>query len=156
MIVWRLCRRKYSRAPLDGEGARKYGGRWNHKGIQLVYCSSTLSLCALEYLVHLQADLIPNDLVSISIELPDSMSIKNVEPEELPRGWQAYPAPSEPQDLGTKWARSRESLALRVPSSLIPIEYNYVVNPGHEEFSEVLVKETKPFKLDPRLVRKRN
>ncbi|MDP3940034.1 MAG: RES family NAD+ phosphorylase [Deltaproteobacteria bacterium] len=156
MIVWRLCRKKHSRTPLDGEGAKKYGGRWNHKGLQLVYCSSTLSLCTLEYLVHLQADLMPADLVSISIELPDSISIKNVELKHLPRGWQKYPAPSELQDLGTKWAKSRHSLALRVPSSLIPVEYNYILNPDHAEFTKVIIKETEPFKFDPRLVGKRN
>jgi RES domain-containing protein len=153
--VWRLCRKKHSANPLDGSGARKHGGRWNHKGTPIVYCSSSLSLAALEYLVHGDSDLIPNDLIAISIALPSSISSKALRLESLPRNWRTYPAPIVLQDIGTEWARRKESLLLRVPSVVIPTEENFLLNPAHEEISKVTVNEIIPFKFDPRLTEKK-
>ena len=155
MLVWRLCRRRHSRDSLDGSGARKFGGRWNRKGTVIVYCSSSLSLAALEYLVHTQSDLVPIDLVSISIHLPSSISCKVLRPEDLPRNWRAYPAPGTLQDIGTEWARRSESLLLRVPSAVIPTEENCLLNPAHAEISKVRVREIAPFRFDSRLTGKR-
>ena len=153
MLGWRLCRR-HSVNPLDGRGARKYGGRWNRKGTPVIYCSSTLSLAALEFLVHGHNDLTPSDLVSILIEWPPSVSSKIVKPEILPRDWQTYPAPPVLQEIGTEWARKRESLLLRVPSVVIPTEENYLLNPMHEEIVRVIARKMTPFNFDPRLMRR--
>ena len=151
MLVWRLCRRRHSRNPLDGGGARKHGGRWNRKGTAMVYCSSSLSLAALEYLVHGHSDLVPVDLVSIAIELPSSISFKVIHPEDLPRNWRAYPAPPALAEIGSEWARKKESLLLRVTSAVIPTEENCLLNPAHGELSKARVKEITPFRFDPRL-----
>ena len=156
MRVWRLCRRRLSGNPLDGSGARKHGGRWNRKGTPIVYCSSSLSLAALEYLVHAHGDLMPGDLVAISIEWPSSISSKAVRLKSLPRNWRTYPAPLVLQDIGTEWARRKESLLLRVPSAVIPTEENCLLNPAHEDISKVTVREIVPFQLDPRLTGGRN
>lgn len=155
MLVWRLCRRRHSRSPLDGSGARKHGGRWNRKGTAIVYCSSSLSLAVLEYLVNTQSDLVPIDLVSISIELRSAVSFKVIRPEDLPKNWRAYPAPVTLQDIGTEWARRNESPLLRVPSAVIPTEENCLLNPAHKEISKVTVREIAPFRFDSRLTRRR-
>jgi len=155
VLVWRLCRRRHSANPLDGRGARKLGGRWNRKGTPIVYCSATLSLAALEYLVHVHGDLMPEDQVSISIELPAAISSKIITPDDLPRNWRKYPAPLALQEIGTAWAANRESLLLRVPSSLIPTEQIYLLNPAHGEISKVRVKEIASFRLDPMLAGKK-
>ncbi len=117
----------------------------------MVYCSSSLSLAALEYLVHTQSDLVPVDLVSIAIELPTSISSKVIRPDGLPRNWRAYPAPPALQDIGTEWAGRNESLLLRVPSAVIPTEENVLLNLAHKDLSKVTVREIAPFRFDSRL-----
>jgi len=121
----------------------------------MVYCSATLSLAALEYLVHVHGDLMPDDLVSISIELPSAISWKTITLDDLPRNWRTYPAPLALQELGTAWAANRESLLLRVPSSVIPTEQNYLLNPAHGKIAKVRVKEIASFRLDLRLAGKK-
>src|SRR4029453_19008701 len=87
--VWRICRQPY--AAFDGEGARQAGGRWNHRGVAVVYTSATLSLAALEYFVHLDPTDAPGDLVAIPADIPDSLSRIEIRAETLPSHWRAYP-----------------------------------------------------------------
>jgi RES domain-containing protein len=152
VLLWRLCRRKHARRPLDGKGAERYGGRWNGKGTRLVYCSSTLSLAVLEHLVHVNADLMPGDLVSIALDLPDSASIKTIKISDLPKNWRTYPAAPALCKLGSAWAAAQESLALCVPSAVVPMERNYLLNPTHKDIAKVRVRKIEPFKFDPRLI----
>jgi RES domain-containing protein len=77
---------------LDGEGARQAGGRWNHRGVAVVYTSATLSLAALEYFVHLDPADVPGDLVAIPAEIPDTLTRREITADSLPANWQAYPA----------------------------------------------------------------
>src|SRR4051812_27242466 len=99
MIVWRLTRSAHR--ALDGEGARLNGGRWNTEGRVVVYTSTTLSLAALEYLVHLEPLLAPDDLVAMEIDLPDDAGVgAQVEPSQFPHGeWREYPAPEWQAEL---------------------------------------------------------
>jgi RES domain-containing protein len=104
MRIYRICSRRYR--ALDGEGARIHGGRWSFPGIGVVYASESLSLAALELLTHVDADLVPGDLVWVGIEVPGKMKIDEVRLEDLPAGWQRYPAPVRLQEIGSAW-RSR-------------------------------------------------
>lgn len=149
LVTWRLARKGYS--SFDGEGARLYGGRWNHPGARVVYTSGSLSLAVLEYFVHVDTDLVPEDMVSVRAELSEEIERERVEPGDLPRDWRAYPAPEALQDLGTKWIRRGESAVLSVPSAVVPGERNYLLNPAHEEFSKVHVGRPQPFHFDPRM-----
>ena len=110
--LWRLTRRAH--AALDGEGARLHGARWNSSGTAVVYAASHLSLAALEYLVHIDPQDAPRDLVALRLHVPDSATELAYEPASLPAGWQDAPPRPECQAIGDRWARSSEHLLLRV------------------------------------------
>ncbi len=137
--VWRLARSRFARTPLDGEGARIFGGRWNLPGTALVYTSSTLALAQLELLVHVDRPDAPKDLVAIQLEIPDRVALEIIDPASLPRGWKRYPAPPRLASIGTTWAASLRTGVLRVPSAVVPREFNYLLNPAHADTA--LVKE---------------
>ena len=150
MKVWRLTRR--DRTDLEGEGARLYGGRWNSPGTAVIYTAGTLSLAVLEYLVHLNPDKMPHDLVSIAGEIPDSLTIRHIAIEDLPPNWHDMTLQPVTQSIGTQWVTAGHSAVLRVPSVVIPQESNYVLNPRHPEFSAITWSVPEPFSLDPRLL----
>jgi RES domain-containing protein len=152
MRVWRLCRRKH--AAFDGEGARLAGGRWNRRGTAVVYASETLSLAALESLVHLDFALAPDDLVAVAADIPDALPMTRLEVADLPRNWRRYPAPEALADLGTDWAGARRTAVLSVPSALVPRERNILLNPTHPEFRRVRLLPPERFSFDPRLTRR--
>src|SRR5213593_1708141 len=120
MRAWRLCRRAHA-AP-DGEGARRYGGRWNQRGTALIYTSASASLAALEYFVHLDPQDAPADLILTPVDIPPSLVISELHIEELPADWRSRPAPDTLARMGTNWARRRESAVLSVPSAIVPEE----------------------------------
>jgi RES domain-containing protein len=150
-VIWRLTSIRYVDRSYTGEGARLYGGRWNHPGSPLVYTSETLSLAALEYFVHLEPDIAPTLLAARAAELPEDLRIPVLSLADLPGGWRGYPAPERLKDLGTGWARSRVSLALSVPSSVIPHERNILLNPLHPDFSQIRLLPAEDFSFDPRM-----
>lgn len=151
MEGWRLCKREHARSPLDGVGAQRFGGRWNQVGRPVAYLSATLSLAALELLVHLEVEAAPDDLVAVRVDIPDDVTIDRLDAGQLPKGWRSYPAPEELQELGDRWLRSAGSPVLRVPSAVVPEESNYLINPLHPESRRVRVLGTKRFTFDPRL-----
>jgi RES domain-containing protein len=139
---------------LDGEGARQAGGRWNHRGVAVVYTSATLSLAALEYFVHLDPADVPGDLVAIPAEIPDTLTRREITADSLPANWQAYPAPDQLANLGTAWVRARTTAVLIVPSAIVPQERNVLLNPGHPDFRRIRLGAPAPFSFDPRLWRR--
>ena len=151
MKVWRLCKRRH--AAFDGEGARLAGGRWNRAGTAVVYTSEALSLAALELLVHGDPGLLPADLVAIAAELPEGIAPERVDSGSLPKNWRRYPAPDALGQIGTDWARRLSSVALSVPSVLVPRERNVLLNPAHADFRAIRVGKPEPFSFDPRLAR---
>ena len=155
MIVWRVTRRAHAEQPLTGEGARRFGGRWNHVGTSLVYTSGTLSLAVLEYLVNLPISDLPDDLVSIQIQVPADLARAEIAIDDLPENWRTFPAIEELKDIGTDWAREGKTPILNLPSVVIPNELNYLINPAHKETRRVKVVSVEPFALDVRLYRAR-
>jgi RES domain-containing protein len=151
MFVWRLTRKAHADDPLSGEGSRRYGGRWNHAGTSVVYTSQSLSLAVLEYLVNLPLDDLPDDLASIKFQLPDNLPRTEITSKELPVGWRLFPADEELKEIGTNWAQEKKSVVLVVPSAVVPIELNYVINPAHPRAKAIKVVEVEPFSLDSRL-----
>jgi len=149
--VWRLTSARHGGHAFDGEGARVYGGRWNHPGTAIVYCSATLSLAALEYFVHVEPALAPPSLVAIAADLPAGLDIETLEIEALPASWRSYPAPERLRDLGTGWVRSKRTAVLQVPSSVVPHEMNVLLNPAHPDFAKIRLHDPEPFAFDPRM-----
>ena len=145
MWVWRIT--TASRPSFDGEGARLYGGRWNHPGTSVVYAAGSLSLAALEFFVHLDAD-DPPDLASIGAEIPDDVRIQRLDESVLPAGWRASPPPTSLADLGAAWVREAVTAVLAMPSAIVPRETNYLLNPAHSDFNRIKVSKPEPFALD--------
>ena len=137
---------------MDGEGARRVGGRWNSRGVPVVYCSSTLALAALEYLVHVDPDNAPNDLLALEIEVPDDVPIESQPQNALPLDWRGVSMSSACQAIGDEWLARRTSVGLLVPSVIIPAEQNLLLNPAHVAMSDVRVVRSNTFSFDPRLL----
>jgi RES domain-containing protein len=138
-------------AAFDGEGARRFGGRWNLRGTAVVYTSATASLAALEYLVNLEPEDAPADLVLVPADVPASLAVEEVQLETLAADWRSVPAPQSLARLGTEWARAQSTAVLSLPSAVLPFERNYLLNPGHRSFVSIVVGRPRPFTLDPRL-----
>ncbi|MEX0720738.1 MAG: RES family NAD+ phosphorylase [Balneolaceae bacterium] len=150
MHLFRITRKKYA-GDLSGEGARIYGGRWNRKGVSVIYTSGHESLAALEVLTHTSIADIPKDLEMLVLFVPDDIRCEEVSAEDLPENWRVYPAPQHLAEIGIKWALYKNSLLLKVPSVIIPTEFNYLINPIHPDFSKVSIKEIRAFSFDDRL-----
>jgi len=150
VLVYRIARSAHH--ALDGEGARLYGGRWNSPGRAMIYTSGTLALAALEYLVHVEPENAPDDLIALTIEIPDSADIETLSVNRLPSGWHKTTDVAACKVSGDKWLASGRSLVLRVPSAPIPSEYNYLINPAVAAMSSVKLAQKRRFSFDPRLV----
>lgn len=153
MRIWRLTSERHASHAFDGEGARLYGGRFNHPGHGVVYCAATLSLAALELLVHLEPSQVPEDRVALPATIPPDLSVRELTVGELPKDWRIYPAPEALKDLGTAWIRAGETAVLTVPSAVIPMERNLLLNPSHSDMTKIEIGEPQPFAFDPRLWR---
>jgi RES domain-containing protein len=102
MRVYRLSGKAHRATAFTGEDARLAGGRWNHKGTRVVYCSESRALAAMELFVNLDPSLTPPELVFIAVDVPDGI-ITRLDIAALPSGWRAYPAPDAVKDIGTEW-----------------------------------------------------
>ena len=146
LTAYRLSLRQYASRAFLGEGAHKVGGRWNPRGISAVYTSSTLSLAALEFLVHLSGPQEAPDMVSFRVTF-DSQLLTDL---ELPQNWRSLEL-METRALGRNWFEQRTSPVLRVPSFVIPSEFNFVLNPAHPRFHRLKIAKPEKFLLDVRL-----
>jgi len=149
--IWRIDKKRHAASTFSGEGTALYGGRWNPQGVRVVYASQTLALAALEKLVHLEGVAGGISFVSFKIDVPVGVKIKHADLSQLPKNWRSVPAPTSTQDMGLNWAQKNESVLLRVPSTIIPSEYDYLINPLHSDFNSLKISKPSPFSFDPRL-----
>jgi len=153
MRCWRICRRHYAAEAATGEGARLFGGRWNSRGVRVVYASTSLALAAVETFVNLEPNLRPSDLISIEGDIPDAVEVRRLDAKTLPVGW--YETRDESlRRFGDDWIRGGQSAALLVPSAAIRGEWNILLNPVHTDFSRIQFQEPEPFAFDLRMFRK--
>lgn len=157
MRLYRLARRPFVQGPGDafsGEGAYLAGSRWNTPGRRMAFAAESESLATLEYLVHATSETFFHDAVLVIAEL-DERYIAAMDPAALPAGWRSFPPGSGTQRLGDEWLASGSSAALRVPSAVVPREFNVLVNPRHRDFSKLDVLDIEAWGIDPRLERSR-
>ncbi len=158
MRVWRICRAPFAQAAFSGEGPRLFSGRWNPKGVPMVYTSTHLSLAALEVFVHLEVRSEPDDLVSVMAELAVEQDVLLQQGEallsRLPRDWRSLENRAL-REIGAAWIASASSLALMVPSAVIEGEWNVLLNPAHPDARKIALAEPKTFQFDPRMFRGR-
>lgn len=146
--AWRIVKAKHVATAFSGEGAAITGGRWNSRGARVVYASSTLSLAALESLVHLNPPVF-FQYVAFPIEFPETLITS---PSELPADWRLEPPGPSSKAIGDAWVQANKSAVLAVPTVIIPAETNYLLNPMHADFKRVSIGKPQPFAFDSRLL----
>ncbi len=151
MQVYRIAKQKYIK-DLSGVGAKTVGGRWNPKGIAVLYTSTSAALSALEVLAHLPAAYFPDDMAIATIAIPDKL-VTTMHIETLPDSWNKIPVPIEIQNFAVPWITEEKYLGLKVPSIIIPKEENLLINPLHPEFDKIKLINMEPFSFDTRLLK---
>jgi RES domain-containing protein len=151
--AWRLIKANHADAAFAGEGTKRWGGRWNSKGVRVVYTAESLPLATLEVIGHaLFYDALKN-FVCIPVDFSPRLS-QSIFIEDLPDNWQADPIPESVRKIGDRWVQNQESVLLQVPSAIIPFEYNYLINPSLPDFERLVIHSPQKFYFDPRLLQK--
>lgn len=147
MRLFRLTKSRHAAKAFSGDGARLFGGRWNPKNVALAYTSESRALAVIESLVHLDPEDMA-DFVFVPAEIEEQF-VDTFDMSALPSDWTSRE--SSAREAGAAWVASLRSLALRVPSAVIPQEHNVLLNPAHPDFSRLVVGGVEPFAFDPRL-----
>ena len=149
MILYRLVKNTYA-DDLSGTGARLYGGRWNSKGKATVYMASSQSLALLELLVHLPALIEPKNYFLLEIQVPDNV-VARIAVQDLPVNWNAMQPPAVLKKIGDNFLAKNKYLLLKVPSAIVPNEFNYLLNVQHPDMAKVKIVKKELFSFDKRL-----
>lgn len=149
--VYRIVKTKYAATAFDGEGAFRYGGRWNTRGTRLIYTAGSLSLAALEMLVHLDDDELLLSYSFVAANIPAALILPVKAFCALPKHWSASPTPLAAQQIGDDWVRAKASAVLEVPTSIVPLEHNYLLNPAHADYAQITLAKPQRFVFDERL-----
>jgi RES domain-containing protein len=150
ITAWRITREKYLDEAFTGEGSKLWGGRWNPVGSPAVYCAEHLSLAILELIVHLEGE----DDINTFVALPVSFSsklVQSIPKSELPKGWNNLPIEPASITVGKRWLDEKKFPVLEVPSTIVPIESNFVINPLHPVFSSFEVGQRQEIQIDSRI-----
>ncbi|MGI8554995.1 MAG: RES family NAD+ phosphorylase [Pyrinomonadaceae bacterium] len=150
LTTYRIYKAKYAATMFDGEGAYRFGGRWNSRRTRILYTAGSLSLAALEMLVHLNDEEILLSYSFAAAEFDESLILPVEEFQTLPKNWSASPPPLEIQRIGDEWASSEASVVLKVLTSVLPVEFNYLINIRHPEVSKIKLGEPQDFTFDKR------
>lgn len=151
IVAWRICKARHADTAFNGEGARREGGRWNSRGVPVVYLAESLALAALEQFVHIPKAAAGISFISFKVEIPAEVKMAQLDVRTLPANWRAEPVPDETMAIGDAWFKGRTSSVLKVPSVVVPEEFTYVLNPIHPEFRKIRIRPPKSFSFDPRM-----
>jgi len=152
VTAWRIVKARHQATAFDGEGARLYGGRWNSRGLTVVYVAASPALAALEMLVHVGNSGVLASYVSIACAF-DAAHVLRLDRQRLPKDWRSSPALPELALVGDAWLKDGTSAVLDVPNAIIPDESNYLLNPRHADFAAITIGRPQPFEFDLRLLR---
>jgi RES domain-containing protein len=151
MIVYRLCKYNYKN-DLSGKGAELSGGRWNSKGVAILYTCDSRALCTTEIAVNAPLGIIPKDYYIVKIEIPDNTAIE--EPTNLPNNWRSFPHSDSTKKIGDSFIAENKKMVLKVPSAVVDGDYNYLLNPNHKDYGLIKIISAEPFIFDQRLFKK--
>jgi len=151
MLLYRFSTQEYA-GDLSGGGGVFFGGRWNEQGVACIYTSTHISLAIVETLANKRWQRVPS-LCLATLELTDTVPMRTVLVDALPSYWQA-PVPYDASTIaiGTDFLRKGSEAALRVPSSLVPEEFNVILSPHRAAAVGLRIVEIKPYLLDERLI----
>jgi len=147
MEVYRITLKKWSKT-LKASG---FPGRWNSKGLFVIYTSSSRALASLENLVHRSGEGLNKEFRTLEIEIPNNLKVQEIKQSQLSKNWFNYENYSESQKLGNKWIEESKYPVLKVPSAIVKMEHNYLINPNHKQFQKIRIKSIEEFRFDPRL-----
>ena len=147
--VWRILKEKHAATAFTGKGAAKTGGRWNSRGVAVVYTSCTKSLATLESLVHLNPP-VRFKYVVLDVKF-DHALVETFAVKKLPADWRTEPPPPSTKTIGDTWVREARSAVLALPS-IISGETNYLINPAHPDVKKISIGNLELFTFDPRLL----
>ena len=153
MRVYRIEQGKYLDTTLKGIGAAKTEGyRWNSPDTYIVHTASSRALATMGVAVHLDlSEDLPTDRFYVEIDIPEDIEILELETTDLPHDWDNRPPVLKTQIIGDSFLESNEFAVLRVPSSIVPPEYNYLINSNHGDASRIQVVSTEPMRFDKRI-----
>ena len=150
MIVFRLAKSKFARY-LSGKGAEIAGGRWNSKGVPVIYTGDSRALCVAEIAVHTGLGSVPEDYLLVTIEIPNDALVYEILPENLQPNWNSFPHSGATQIMGDKLFKQNSYLVIKVPSAVVAGDFNFLINPAHEDFNKVTIQKVEAFSLDKRM-----
>jgi len=148
--AWRIVKARNAASAFTGQGARKVGGRWNSPGVAVVYAAQSASLAMLEMLVHIQSRELLRSYVLFEVTFDESL-IGVIASEDLPDTWRQSPPSAEGQGVGDQWVSEARSTVLKLPSVIVPAEFNYLFNPAHPDFAKLAIGPKQPVEFDSRL-----
>ncbi|WP_017729693.1 RES family NAD+ phosphorylase [Nafulsella turpanensis] len=149
MELYRIVYEKFA----DRLFAPGFSGRWNEEGQFVVYTASNRSLASLENMVHKMGQgVLSASFVMMVLELPGKLPVTTITRAELPQDWKLESSHQLTQPMSPVWYEAGETLLLKVPSAVVPEEYNVVLNARHPDFSRVRIREREPFRYDHRFV----
>lgn len=149
MIVYRISKRKYIN-DLSGFGAANYPGRWNSKDVYVLYTAATPSLALLESVVHMNK-IAQIEYALATIFLPNDC-FDVFSGGSLPETWASFPPPEILKKVGDDFISNQKFLALKVPSAIMPEDFNLLVNPAHPDFKQVKIESVRKLTIDNRLL----
>lgn len=150
--AWRVVAAKYADSAFDGEGARRSGGRFNSAGTRVVYAADTLALALFEVAVHLPSYRALLGRVAFRVTLDEGL-VETLGEGDLPPDWRSTPPARAAQVFGDRWVSEGRSVALRVPSVLLPHHMNVILNPAHPDMEHVGIGGPEAVPIDPRLIK---
>jgi len=148
ITAWRITLKTFGQDSMSGQGAKLYGGRWNPVGYPAIYLAQHLSLVILELVVHFDSTDKIRDFIAFPFTF-DKTSVFSLSASSLPQNWFELPIPSSTQQIGKKWLDANEYMVMQVPSTVVPLESNFVVNPRHKDFKHIEIEDPVPLHIDP-------
>lgn len=149
MRVYRLCREKYKYS-LSGRGAAMRGQRWNSRGVEMIYTSSSRALAVAELSAHIPLGILPKDYHMVEISIPENIEILTIDINSLPHGWNHIPRETSSQEIGDKFILENKYAVMKVPSVSVKGDFNFLINPHHPEFSTIKITSAEIYQFDPR------
>jgi RES domain-containing protein len=147
MLIYRIALAEFSGKLITSGNA----ARWNSKDVKMIYTASSRSLACLENVVHRSRFGLNQFFNVMVIDCPDSVDIKTISLNNLPADWIDFNQMHVTQQIGDEWIKKQESVVMKVPSSIIEEEFNYLLNPEHPDFEKVKLVKTAPFVFDQRI-----
>ena len=146
MVVYRITLDKYADLSASGNPAR-----WNPRHTAVIYTACSRALACLENVVHRSSLGLNHQFTVLLINIPNSLKIQTIEEKDLMKGWSTFDNMPYTQQLGDNWVTENKYAVLRVPSVIIPGEWNYLINPGHPDFKKINLVAKEPFVFDKRI-----